>query len=72
MRPISQDELVLLAAAYLHVPGRRLRALVRGEDVPFKEWIAGESGRKLVHARHQAREALQRLAALGATLVTIE
>ena len=72
MRPISQDELVLLAAAYLHVPGRRLRALVRGEDTPLKEWIAGESARKTAHARHQAREALQRLAALGAAVVTIE
>src|SRR5579864_1501282 len=71
MRGPSQDELVLLAAAYLHVPGRRLRALVRGEDPALKEWVAGESARKLVHARHQAREAAQRLAKLGASLVTI-
>lgn len=62
---------MLLAAAYLHVPGRRLRALVRGEDESLKEWVAGESARKLAHARHQAREAVQRLAQLGATLVTI-
>jgi DNA processing protein len=72
MRPISQDELVLLAAAYLHVPGRRLRALVRGEDANLKEWIEGDSARKVSHARHQAREAGQRLARLGAALVTIQ
>jgi DNA processing protein len=71
MRPISQDELVLLAAAYLHMPGRRLRALVRGEDQALKEWVAGDSARKLAHARHQAREAAQRLARLGASVVTI-
>jgi DNA protecting protein DprA len=71
MRPISQDELVLLAAAYLHVPGRRLRGLVRGEDPSLKEWVAGDSARKVSHARHQAREAAQRLARLGASLVTI-
>jgi DNA processing protein len=63
--------LVLLAAAYLHVPGRRLRSLVRGEDEALKEWVAGESARKLAHARHEAREAAQRLARLGASLVTI-
>jgi DNA processing protein len=71
MRPISQGELVLLAAAYLHVPGRRLRALVRGEDGALKEWVAGDSARKVAHARHQAREAVQRLTRLGASLVTI-
>lgn len=66
------DDLVLLAAAYLHVPGRRLRALVRGEDEPLKEWVAGESARKLAHARHEAREALHRLQKLGGALVTIK
>jgi DNA processing protein len=71
MRPISQDELVLLAAAYLHVPGRRLRSLVRGEDRALHEWVSGDSARKVAHARHQAREAAQRLARLGASLVTI-
>ena len=71
MRPISQDELVLLTAAYLRVPGRRLRALVRGEDTALKEWVAGDSARKVAHARHEAREAAQRLARLGAALVTI-
>lgn len=71
MQALSQDRLVLLAAAYLHVPARRLRALVRGEDQALREWVAAESARKLAHARHEAREAAQRLAKLGATLVTI-
>lgn len=62
---------MLLAAAYLHMPARRLRSLVRGEDQALKEWVAGESARKVAHARHQAREAAQRLARLGGTLVTI-
>ena len=67
----SADVVVLLAAAHLHVPARRLRALVRGEDQALKEWVAGESARKLAHARHAAREAIQRLQKLGATIVTI-
>jgi DNA processing protein len=62
---------VLLAAAHLHVPARRLRALVRGEDQALKEWVAGESARKLAHARHSAREAAQRLQKLGARIVTV-
>jgi DNA processing protein len=71
MRALSQDELVLLAAAHLHVPSRRLRALVRGEDQALKEWVAGESARKLAHARHAAREAARRLEKLGARIITI-
>lgn len=71
MRPISQDELVLLAAAYLHVPSRRLRSLVRGEDQALREWVMSESARKLAHARHQAREAAGRLQRLGACIITM-
>jgi DNA protecting protein DprA len=71
MRALSQDELVLLAAAHLHVPSRRLRALVRGEDQALKEWVLGDSARKLAHARHEARESAQRLQKLGAALVTV-
>ncbi len=62
---------MLLAAAYLHVPSRRMRALAREQDRDLKEWIAGDSSRKVSHARHQAREAAQRLQRLHATLVTI-
>ncbi len=68
---VTQDELLLLAAVYLHVPTRRLRALVRAQDRDLKEWIAGDSSRKVSHARHQAREATQRLRRLHAAVVTI-
>ena len=71
MRPNSQADVLLLAAAYLHVPGRRLRALARGQDEPLREWIMGESAKRLAHARHQAREALAALAHLRAHLVTV-
>ena len=71
MRPISQAHLLLLAAAYLHMPARRLRALARGEDPSLEEWLGGESARKVAHARHQAREAAARLARIGAAILTI-
>jgi len=71
MRQVSQEQLVLLAAAYLHMPARRLRALVRGEDPSLKEWLERDSARRLAHARHQARVCAQRLAQLGASIVTI-
>lgn len=67
----AQAGLVLLAAAYLHVPARRLRALVRGQERDLREWVAGDTARKIAHARHQAKAALQRLAKLGAKIVTI-
>lgn len=65
------DDLMLLAAAYLHVPARRLRALVRGEDQALRDWIASGSARRVVHARHLAREAEKRLTALNAVVVTV-
>jgi DNA processing protein len=67
----ASDDVVLLAAAYLHVPSRRLRALVRGQERDLKEWVAEDSARKVAHARHAAKTALQRLQKLGAHLVTI-
>ncbi|HET6896280.1 MAG TPA: DNA-processing protein DprA [Candidatus Baltobacteraceae bacterium] len=63
--------LVLLAAAFLHVPGRRLRALARGQERDLHEWVADDNARKVAHARHQAKEALQRLAKIGAHLLTV-
>src|SRR5207253_1030044 len=71
MRELSHEQLVLLAGAYLHMPARRLRSLARGEDPSLKEWLEGDSARRLAHARHQARDAAQRLARLGASIVTI-
>lgn len=69
----SEDSglLVLLAAAYLHVPARRLRALLRGQERDLKEWVAQDTARKVAHARHEAKAALQRLHKLGGHLVTI-
>lgn len=69
MRDSSHD--VLLAAAYLHVPARRLRALARGQERDLHEWVARDTARKVAHARHEAKEAAQRLRKLGAHLVTI-
>lgn len=66
-----QDNLALLTAAYMHVPARRLRALVRGEDSALREWLESESARPLVHARHQARTCMQRLSQMNAAIVTI-
>lgn len=71
MRVLSQDELVLLAAAYLHVPARRLRALVRGQERDLREWVAQDTARKVAHARHEAKTAAQRLQKLGAHLVSV-
>lgn len=69
MRDSSHD--VLLAAAYLHVPARRLRALLRGQEPALEEWVAEDTARKVTHARHEAKEATARLRKLGAHLVTI-
>lgn len=69
--PPAPEAIVLLAAAYLHVPGRRLRALARGQERDLQEWVAGDTARKVTHARHQAKAALARLQKLGAALVTV-
>lgn len=67
----SADRVVLLTAAYLHVPARRLRALLRGQERDLKEWVAEDKARKVAHARHEAKEALQRLGKLGGHVLTI-
>jgi DNA processing protein len=64
-------EMLLLAAAHLHIPNRRIRVLARDGDRELREWITGDSSRKVAHARHLARENLTRLGHLGARLVTI-
>ncbi len=68
MREISQDQL-LLTAAFLHVPARRRRALLLGQEGALAEWLAEDSSRKVAHARHLAREAETRLHRLGARVV---
>ncbi len=62
---------MVLAASYLHVPARRLRALLRGQEQALREWIALDGSRKVAHARHQAKIAAHRLEQLHASLVTI-
>jgi DNA processing protein len=65
------ESLVLLAAACLRVPGRRLRALALGDEGSLRDWVANESATRLAEARRAAREALARLDALGARLVSL-
>lgn len=67
----AQSHAVLLAAAYLHVPSRRLRAMVRDQERDLREWVSGDTARKVAHARHQAKSALARLQKLGARIVTV-
>lgn len=68
---INSRDLILLAAARLSVPGRRLRALARGDDAPLREWIAGDSARRIGHARADAQRAAAALQTLGARIVAI-
>ena len=67
----AAHSLVLLTAAFLHVPARRLRGLLRGEEAALAEWAAADTSRKVAHARHRAREALHQLERLRAAVVTI-
>ena len=59
----------VLTAAFLHVPPRRQRALLHGQDGALAEWAEQDTSRKVTHARHRAREAAERLRKLGAHLV---
>jgi DNA processing protein len=63
--------LVLLAAALLRVPGRRMRALARGDDGALRDWIANESATRLAEARRDARLAFSRLEVLGARVIVL-
>ena len=62
---------MLLAAAYLHMPARRLRALARGEDPALLEWLESENAHTVAHARHRARAAMGRLHELDACIVAM-
>jgi DNA processing protein len=68
---VADATLVLLAAALLRVPGRRLRALALGDEGALRDWIAGESATRLAEARRDAYRARERLAELGARVVAI-
>jgi DNA processing protein len=62
---------VLLAAALLRIPARRIRALALGDEGTLRDWIANESATRLAEARRDARLALARLDALGARVVAL-
>ncbi|MDQ2857805.1 MAG: hypothetical protein M3R53_04010, partial [Candidatus Eremiobacteraeota bacterium] len=62
---------MLLAAALLRVPGRRLRALALGDAAALRDWVANESATRLAEARRDARLALAKLDSLGARLVSL-
>ncbi len=72
MRTLSPPAPVLLAAAYLHIPSRRLRALARGEDHALREWLGADTSHNVAHARHRAREAINRLQHLNARIVALD
>jgi DNA processing protein len=62
---------VLLAAAVLRVGAARLRALANDRAAPLREWIETSAARPVSDARDAARDALERLAALGARVLVI-
>ena len=68
---MADAPLVLLAAALLRVPARRIRALALGDDGALRDWVANESATRLAEARRDARRALARLDALGARVVAL-
>jgi DNA processing protein len=70
-RRAAAGTLVLLAAAILAVPARRLRALALGDDVALRDWIANESALRLAEARRDARLLAGRLERAGARLIAL-
>lgn len=70
MRPGNDaTPLVLLAAAILRIPGRRLRA--RGDDGALRDWLASESATRIAEARRDARLAFETLKMHGAYVVAL-
>jgi DNA processing protein len=63
--------LVLLAAALLRIPARRVRALGAGDDAALRDWLANESVERLADARRDAKLVLARLEALGGRIVAL-
>jgi DNA processing protein len=68
---LRTEALVLLAAALLRVPTRRLRALALGDDAALRDWLANESATRLAEARRDARLAAERILSHGARLVAL-
>ncbi len=63
--------LVLVAAALLQIPARRIRALALGDESALRDWIANESATRLAEARRDARLVAARLETLGARVVAL-
>jgi len=68
---VADPGLVLLAAALLRVPARRMRALALGDEGALRDWIANESATRLAEARRDARAAFARLEVLGGRVVSL-
>jgi DNA processing protein len=68
---MADPGLVLLAAAVLRVPARRIRALALGDETALRDWIANESATRLAEARRDARAAFARLSELGGRVVSL-
>ncbi len=65
------SSLVLIAAALLRIPARRVRALALGDEGALRDWIANESATRLAEARRDARVVAERLERLGARVVAL-
>ncbi len=63
--------LVLIAAALLRIPARRVRALALGDESALRDWIANESATRLAQARLDARTVAARLEELGARVLAL-
>jgi len=62
---------VLLAAAVLRIPARRIRALALGDESALRDWIVNESATRLAEARRDARSIGERLEREGARLIAL-
>lgn len=68
---MRSESLVLVAAALLRVPSRRLRALALGDESALRDWLANESATRLAEARRDARLAAEQMLRSGARLVSL-
>ncbi len=67
----APSALVLIAAALLRIPARRVRALALGDEGALRDWIANESATRLAEARRDARIVAERLERMGARVVAL-
>jgi len=66
---VRSESLVLVAAALLRVPSRRLRALALGDQSALRDWLANESASRLAEARRDARLAGEAMLRSGAARI---